>query len=247
MTPIRSCFLLLATFFLFFATVSHTYVNEKLLLTFNLSNEGDSFYALIDSKVNAKRVARKLLTLPGIARVVEIKTDEISHNITKILDTLEFSADVLALEGDYQGLKIVFTENLKERSQGLIQNYLSKLVGKDSITMGQILKNQASEFEGQLKNSIQTWGFQILYGLALMIWALAYFLWSTKAMSYGKILRRYSRSKGHDLGLFVWMVLFCFCLFIIFGLTMGNVAIVPLYIIMTLLALGMGGVRLARQ
>jgi len=97
---------------------------------------GAYFHALISGKENSAGVARKLNNLPGVQKVELVSESKIAEEVKNMLGGIELSVAPEILVASYSGLKIVFDADLKAKSQNLIKEYLSRLVGEENITIG---------------------------------------------------------------------------------------------------------------
>ncbi len=96
------------------------------------------FYAIMPKKINSGYVKRKLLELPGVEKVFVLSEQKVSSQIKSILTQANLELDENLMDLNYAGIKVSLSPDLKNSSQDLIRNYLTRLTGKNEVTMGAI-------------------------------------------------------------------------------------------------------------
>mgnify|MGYP000179797526 CR=1 FL=1 len=171
------------------ALVSVTHNRKKVKKFFSVNNKSIArpyFNALISNDSNLSGIARKMRKLPGV-KAVRVKK---ALEVTKELGTLqaELKSDVLeSLAGiNYSSVTIELSNAIQSRSQSLVREYLTRLVGSESVTISKIKKPKTIK---QSKNSpsmlLHRWGDKYI------ILVLS-FLWLASCISFAKYLKNYS-------------------------------------------------------
>ncbi|MBT3583532.1 MAG: hypothetical protein HN509_01390 [Halobacteriovoraceae bacterium] len=109
-----------------------TWVFKKMPSSF----ERSYFHALVSGKENQNWISRKLKELPGVHYVQILGKKKVEGRAKNILKGLNFTGSSTLFNIDFSGLKVIFKKNLALRSQNLIRNYLSRLVGAEKLTLG---------------------------------------------------------------------------------------------------------------
>ncbi|MAF76632.1 MAG: hypothetical protein CME60_00620 [Halobacteriovoraceae bacterium] len=151
------------------------------------------FYAIMPNKINSNYVKRKLLELPGVEKVFVLSEENVSSQIKSILSqaSIEWDSDLMDL--NYGGIKVSLSPDLKLRSQELIRSYLTRLTGKNEVTMGAIKVPEVKEVESKslyFENKLLF--LAILTGIAYFI-SLGMIYRSLKEESF--IYEQYQRKK----------------------------------------------------
>lgn len=162
---------------------------EKKMSTKNPA--GDYFHALIPSKYNDKRIARKLRGLPGVEVVEVLDKSIVSKEVDRVLG--DFPADVAdSLKIEYFGLKVTYINEITKRSQELIRSYLKRLVGEKEVSVGQIFQ---MEKENDAKKRIKKWLTTAIIGSFSFCWFVSFFLFNTQLKEVSYIIERFQRRK----------------------------------------------------
>lgn len=172
-TPLKSLVFVVMAWGIVFG-LAHNKTLEKSLFQ-EVQDERDYFYALISHKKNANDISRKLQDLPGIELVKNVSQNVIQQELVRVLkhsNLSEYVEDSLG-QLDYNGLKIIFSSNIKEQSQNLIRDYLFRLVGKKDLTLGPVQKKPTSILKKQRPFMFfKKYGVLFLMGVGVLIWTL---------------------------------------------------------------------------
>ena len=120
--------------------------SEKLegLVSKPQAEQNPYFYALISKRQNHRSLLRKLRDLPGIKKIVKVSQNTVRQEALRILNQSQIDLDeeMEASLGQfpYEGMKVIFSSNLQEKSQNLIRDYLVRLTGKVNVTLGAVKK-----------------------------------------------------------------------------------------------------------
>jgi hypothetical protein len=121
-----------------------SFTNQNVAI---VQDENPYFYAIMPKKINSEYIKRKILELPGVEKVLVLSEDKVSAQIKSILDQANIEWDNELMDVNYSGIKISFSSDLKGSSQELIRNYLTRLTGKNEITMGAVKMPEVKEVQ----------------------------------------------------------------------------------------------------
>lgn len=163
-----------------------TFIEKQVFNNVPASVSGPYFYALISGKENHQRISRKLGELPGVALVNILQKEEVNVKVSEILESLGLESGSSLFDFNYAGLKIMFKKGISKRSQGLIRDYLTRLVGKSKVTLGATKENDTLlKKHSEVVGSFKKWGTTLSLTIVFLMWC-----WS--AMSFSKNLKQIS-------------------------------------------------------
>lgn len=161
------------------------------------------FNALVTSNVNLSTVARKIRKLPGV-ELVRVKT---ALDVKEELGSLksELDSDVLeSLSGiNYSSLTIEMGRSLQARSQNLIKEYLTRLVGKDSVTISDIKTPKTIKIKkNDPYNLVNNWGDIYIIAILSIVWLGVCFSFSKYLKNYSYLIEKFQRKSNVGLKIF---------------------------------------------
>ena len=174
--PFKGAFFIALTLFFIGSAFVTGHFEKTLLRGFTKMETGASFFALIDSRENNNRVARKLRELPGVDKVRVLSKADVSSSLDELLKTLNIGVSKDLIDLSFSGLRVQFERGLPARSQKLIRDYLSRLVGADKLTMGAINK-EVSDVKKKRSSfivMIKTYLGPLMTALAGLIWFITF-------------------------------------------------------------------------
>ena len=185
-------------------TALHNRSNLKQF--FSLANKTITrpyFNALVTSNVNLSTVARKIRKLPGV-ELVKVKT---ALDVKEELGSLksELDSDVLeSLAGiNYSSLTIEMGRSLQVRSQDLIKEYLTRLVGKDSVTISDIKTPETIKIK---KNDpylfVNDWGDIYIIAILAIVWLGVCLSFAKYLKNYSYLIEKFQRKSNVGLKIF---------------------------------------------
>ena len=196
-TPLKSLLFIIMAWGIVVGSVHNKKLNK--LLFKDLPDDRNYFYALILNKQNKNDISRKLKRLPGIDLIKTVPQNVIQKELTKILNysNMEEYMDNSFKQLDYQGLKVVFSSNIKNQSQNLIRDYLFRLVGKDNLTLGPVQKKAAAA----LKNKkpfmlLKKYGIFFIIGTCALFWILLGISYFGSFRDSTYVIENFQRRKG---------------------------------------------------
>lgn len=154
------------------------------------------FNALISGSVSVNSISRKMKQLPGVIAVKNLGTVDMAEKIKNLDKT--FGTDVLDKFGkiSYQKLKIEIMEGLETKNRSLIQEYLARLVGKESVTMGQIRKFKSQKQTLTFLNIVRDWGSEIIWLVLFLLWVSSLGLLMPRLKILSDTIESFQRREG---------------------------------------------------
>jgi hypothetical protein len=152
------------------------------------------FNALIDRNVNTDGIIRKLKNLPGVVDVKLKSTQQLEKDVKNMVKDLDSSVMDNLLNVNYHGIKVELGKSLEGRSQKLVQEYLNRLVGKESVTMTGVKtpvakKKAVTGIEGQ----ILKWADVILIISLSIVWVFACWTMSRTLLTRSYLIEKFQR------------------------------------------------------
>lgn len=163
------------------------YLEKLIFKSFPSKVNGPYFYALVSNKENISRVARKLSVLPGVQSTQIMAQSDIDKQVKKILGSYDFEIDKEAMNLNYYGLRVMFRHDTLKRSQQLIKEYVSRLVGESKVTIGPTHNYDKDTLKkGLFIKKLKEWSGWIMIVTLTVIWLLLFFTFgnSIKRQSY---------------------------------------------------------------
>jgi hypothetical protein len=197
------------------------------------------FHALISDSQNVSRIARKMRRLPGVESVVQTSRDELHRQVKERIKSLAFSIPSELMSASFQGLKVIFETGVGERSMSLIRNYLTRLVGTESVTIGDIhLEGEKDQEIGLLLHYLKRWSGFILLAIVGIFWAISLQLLARRTWRLAYILEQYQRRRLVAIKLITLHGVITLCIALGFILPMGTPATLNILILVVISALG---------
>ncbi len=193
-SPIRSFFLLLLSVLLVFSLGQKDLIETQFLKIIPDSKAGSSFYALIQASESYQSIATKVGMLPGVYKVEVLNEKQIQDEITNIFGSLQVEVNPQELDLNYAGIKVIFTKDLKPRSQDLIRDYLVRLGSEGSITLGAVkTQDQIQDKRAEFFNIMKKFGYSVYVFIVSIFWLITLVLFKNKIFETSYILEQYQR------------------------------------------------------
>lgn len=165
-------FIFVISFSLFMTSSHNKNIIEKELSLDGKVKSSPYFNALVSTKTNLKSVVRKMKSLPGVASVSINKQKNLNSEI-KSLKRMFGENVIQSLSAlNYKKVKIELEKGTKLKNQSLIREYLTKLVGSGSLTIGNIKKPRKVKLnKDDSLMSLLSWGgtYLILVSFGLFV------------------------------------------------------------------------------
>lgn len=163
--PIRSLCFVVFGFALSMALTQTERLQKSALKNLPQMGGEPHFFALIDKKVNSESVRRKLMELPGVKAVRNVKDQNIAEKMKTILGDIGVDLPT-EITANVSGLKVSFDAKLEERSQKLIKKYITRLTGEEKVTIGPTI--EANKKSQEWLSSFQT-SFKVKFGTLILV------------------------------------------------------------------------------
>jgi len=189
----------LSSMLIFTLSVQHLYVDE--VLGKKIESPKSFFHALVAGTENHQRLARKLRELPGVESVNIVNEKDLKAEWKNIMSSwnigdLDKYTDFI--DDHYAGLKVIFKEALTERSEGLVMEYVQRLVGKDNVTLSSIKRPEAELFKVHKKSPIEN-PLNWVYAFLAFIWIGSLFSLSENLQRESYLIENFQRVDGVQL------------------------------------------------
>jgi hypothetical protein len=170
---------------------------KKKILENNTSKQLPYFNALVQDSVNIENIQRKMKELPGVISVAVLESKSFKRELQKLQGS--FDKEILSELTDInlKKIKIVLEKGLLEKNQNLIREYLSRLAGKDSVTLGGVkapLLNKKHSESTQVK--ILKWTDLYLLSLLSLFFLISTVLLQKNVNKHAFIIERFQRRKN---------------------------------------------------
>ena len=205
--------------------LTHSKKLDKLVFQ-EIPDESDYFYALISNKKNTNDISRKIQNLPGIKFVQNIPSKTIKQELVKILKHSDLNEYIeSSLENlDYNGLKIIFSSNIKVQSQNLIRDYLFRLVGKKNLTLGPVQKKPATVLQKQKPFMFfKKYIVLLSIGFGITIWLLLGISYMSAFHDNSYVIENFQRRKSVSFKTVLWGMISLFTMGLLIALVIGRV------------------------
>lgn len=187
-------YLLLMGMFINFSPIKSHW--EKVLPQKQVKAESDYFYALIDSRQNYQRIARKVNELPGVENVEVIGREELAMKSGKFIGGLgpEFVEEMNEL--NMASVKVIFSSGLNMKSKNLIRDYIEKLSGRDGAILGPLKKGNTQSLDLKLATDLVLNNlFICLVGLLFIFWLVLFFVLKSDFSKRSYIIEKFQRKR----------------------------------------------------
>ncbi len=205
-----------------FTLITATHNRSSIKKFFSLSTKSTSrpyFNALISDDSNLSAIERKMRKLPGVKNVRVKRALEVSKELGSL--QVDLNSDVLKSLSNinYSSVTIELSNSIQNRSQSLIKEYLTRLVGDKSITISNIKNPKRVELS---KNSpgvlMHKWGDFYIIGVLSILWLASCLSFGTYLKNYSFLIEKFQRKKKVDMKIFAFGISFLFA--VGFGLNM---------------------------
>jgi hypothetical protein len=147
---------LFLTVLLFFHIQNGAFFNPYLSSDLKIKQEKPYFLALIKSEENVERIMRKMNSLPGVAHSQKYDNQELRLKLFEL-----FKEQVELVENfSFDGIKVVFQDDVSKKSRELIREYLVRYVGEEKIFLGGIVEppQVSAKSLNPVRYSLSLWG-----------------------------------------------------------------------------------------
>lgn len=192
--------------------ITATHQRKSIKKVFSLNGKTTTrpyFNALISNDSNLSSIARKMRKLPGVKNVRVKKALEVTKELKGLQSDLD--SDVLkSLSAiNYSSVTIELSTAIQSRSQNLIKEYLSRLVGDSSITISGIKKPKTRTLK---KNSpeviLHKWGDKYIVAILTILWLASCLSFANYLKNYSFLIEKFQRKSKVDLKIFTSGIIF---------------------------------------
>ncbi len=222
-----------------FGVVTVTLQKDKISKKLSLDEQTKVipyFNALVHSDRGLGNIRRKMKNLPG---VVDIKVPS-AQKITEEINYLKKNFDANLIDGlkamSFKRIKIELENGIELKNQNLIKEYLLRLVGKDSVTIGAIKTPRKLKLqENQTLFNLLHWAESYLIILFTCLFTICLFLLNKPLSNQSFIIEKFQRKKDVSL-----KILLSGCGFLFLASVIVNQGFSPQFSLLMLVPLGYG-------
>ena len=168
--------------------------NQRLVELLPKELSSNYFHALILDSKNVARIARKMRRLPGVETVVLTSKEQLATQVKERMKSLSLDISTDLMTASFQGLQVIFEPGVKVRSMELIRNYLSRLVGKESVTIGDThLEGEKDVEVGLLLSKVKRWSGYLIITLLAILWATSLHFLAQQVWQKAYLLEQFQR------------------------------------------------------
>jgi hypothetical protein len=162
--------------------VANTFAPEQIktiaMGSGTIKKELPYFFALIPKSLNSNYVKRKLISLPGVQKIIKVSESKVNGHVEDILSENKIQLDESLMSLNFSGLKIYLSSTLKKSSRDLIRNYVARLAGESEVTLGALHKPENSTARSEfLVGKYFSVGLNCIAGFIFLICLLSF--WKT--------------------------------------------------------------------
>lgn len=182
-----------------FLLISLSHFQEEIEVELSLDNKIHNFpyfNALLKKDVEFEGIKRRMAQLPGVLSVELGEEKKILNEVSQLKKIFNYEIIKNLSSLKYHKIKVELEKGLKLKNQTLIKEYFTRLVGKDSVTIGKIkvpneLKIETQSLLFTMLEWAQTYIQVILFGL----WFVASILLFSPIAKKAYIIERFQRKK----------------------------------------------------
>lgn len=155
------------------------------------------FNALITDKINLSSVQRKMTRLPGVEKVTIKKTLDVGKELGSL--SKELGSDIVKGLADlnYASVTVELANGLQVRSESLIKEYLTRLVGKTGVAISDIKKpKKLSLSKNDPYLTINNWGDIYILSIVFVLWVVSCLTLVRYLKNYAYLIEKFQRKKN---------------------------------------------------
>lgn len=162
------------------------------------------FNALISDKINLSSVQRKMTNLPGVEKVTIKRTLDVGKELGSL--SKELGSDLVKGLADlnYASVTVELANGLQARSESLIREYLTRLVGNNSVAISDIKKpKKLSLSKNDPYLTINNWGDIYILAIVFVLWLVSCFALVRYLKNYAYLIEKFQRKKNVALKIYM--------------------------------------------
>jgi len=187
-------------FVIFTAALLSVSFNKDKLSSFithaELEHSNPYFNALISKDINLNSISRKINSLPGVERVKHRKIVDAKKELGTLNKELKSSVLERLKAIKYSSLTIELSQNLKIKSQNLVKEYLTRLVGENSLTLSSIKYPKQKEETVSFKDKFLAYADSIILAVVAFMWAVLFISVLKRNASYFYLVEKFQRKSN---------------------------------------------------
>lgn len=189
---------------LLFVTSQNTEI--KKFVEIKVKEQNPYFNALLEKNINANSIARKLKNLPGVIEVKVKSTDYLKKDLESMMKQMDAEIAQSMMKVNFQGIRVELDKKLEKSSQGLVQEYLNRLVGKENITITGVKnpKNNIVTLDEDFRAIFMKWIDIFIIFCLLIVWCFACWSISKEIKNNSYLIEKFQRKKRVAVKTFVF-------------------------------------------
>jgi hypothetical protein len=209
-------------FFLSFSSLIH--YNQQITDFFSLDNKTSRspyFNALISGDPDMKYVQRKMVQLPGVEKVLVKNKLDAKAELAKVIPGLDIDEALAA--SSFRPIKIFLEADITKSSRQLIREYLTRLMGKESVSFSAIkYPTKVNLKKYPYFKIFSDWSGYYFAFLAFGLWIMMTILLSPYFHQQAYIIEKFQRTRHVALKMYATYVLSLTSLVVI-SLNLSNI------------------------
>lgn len=154
------------------------------------------FNALIHSGDGLESVRRKMKQLPGVRDIKFPKEKKISAEVSYLKENFDESLISELAVMNFKRIKVELDNGIEVKNQNLIKEYLLRLVGQDSVTIGSIKTPRKIEISNnKALFNITTWAESYLLIFFMVLFTICLILLKKPINNHSFIIEKFQRKK----------------------------------------------------
>lgn len=154
------------------------------------------FNALIHSADGLQSVSRKMKQLPGVKDIKFPNEKKISAEVNYLKENFDEGLITELAVMNFKRIKVELDNGIELKNQNLIKEYLLRLVGKDSVTIGAIKTPRKVEVSNnETLFNITTWAESYLLIFFMVLFTICLVLLKKPINNHSFIIEKFQRKK----------------------------------------------------
>ena len=182
-----------------FGAVTTSLQKDQLSSKLSLSSSTENipyFNALIHNADGLQSVSRKMKQLPGVRDIIIPKSKKLTSEVNYLKENFDESLISELAVMNFKRIKIELENGVEVKNQNLIKEYLLRLMGKDSVTIGAIKTPRKVEVANNtLLSNITTWAESYLLIFFMVLFTICMILLRKPLTNHSFIIEKFQRRK----------------------------------------------------
>lgn len=182
-----------------FGSVTTALQKDKLSQKLSLDTQSENipyFNALIHNVDGLQSVRRKMKQLPGVRDIIVPKSKKITSEVNYLKENFDESLINELAVVNFKRIKVELEKGIEVKNQNLIKEYLLRLIGKDSVTIGAIKTPRKVELStNSTLSNLTTWAESYLLVFFMILFTVCLFLLKKPLTNHSFIIEKFQRRR----------------------------------------------------